>query len=177
MRFIAKRGLSIPSICSGFAAPIAIKTKQMIWKWEWSLAHFCRKPEIWEKFWQMGNAWSVRCRTSWRRQALKPHQSSTSKPWDDINLSELTVVENMDKSTPVSRPWSSEPALQWVLCLVSWHLSSLWPWVTNCVTAKDTLLCIYVTFCSPTIALHLPHHARFLGSLFFWVADFFVLYY
>lgn len=44
MRFIAKRGVSIPSICSGFVAPITVKTKQVIWKWEWSLAHFCTKP-------------------------------------------------------------------------------------------------------------------------------------
>lgn len=161
MRFTAKKGVSIPNICSGSAAPIPVKMKQMIWKWKWSPAHFCRKLEIWQKLWQMGNAWPVRCRTSWSRHTPKPHQSSTPKPWGDMNLLELTVVWNMDKSTPESRAWSSEPALQWVLCLVSWHLSSLWPWLTNCVTAEDTLLCIYSTFCSLTIALHLPCHAGF----------------
>lgn len=122
----------------------------------------------------MSSARSVGCGTSERRQVPNSHQSSTPSPWDDIHLLELTVVCIMTKSTRVSRPRGSEPALRWGLHLVSGISLPSGRGLQTMGQPRTPSYVLMAHFCSFSIALQLPCIARFLcSSLFFLSSRFF----
>lgn len=176
MRFIAKKGVSIPSICSGFAAPIPVKTKQMIWKWEWNLAHFCRKPGIWQKLWQMGNGQS----DGGPHGGGRP-QSPSNDPHPNLGMTLMCF------NSQLCRTWIKAPQ-QAELGVQSQHCSGCCALCPNISLPSGLELQMvwhlrtpFYVFMSPFALSRLHYICLAMQDLYvhfsFWVADFFVLHY